>query len=355
MGTSNMARLILALLGTICLGGCAAYLGERIVRAPNLDHPTGMFDEKMDALWESHGAKHFLIERTQVTTPSDGVELHVAVMPTGDYPNRLDIERDGHSRSVTFQSALPVGPPRTPPKGTIIAIHGWQAEHRTLLYYAMELAREGWDVVLYDQRGHGRSGGEFVTFGARENQDLQAVIEWTRNREQFNSPLVLFGTSMGASIALLAAAESHPDAVIAVAPFARLDTMLPGALRHLAPFYIRPFLSTSRIEQALVHAQKISGVAISDMAPVDQAAEVNTPVLLIHSETDQLVPVSHAHQLYEKLPNATLILVDDRSHEALLIERDAVLDEALPWLARVIQQESGTPNRSLIIGTETSR
>lgn len=353
--TSTFTSSLLALLGAFYLSGCAAYLGERIVRAPNLDRPTGLFNEQMDKAWESHVARHFLVEPTRVSAPADGVELQVAVLPTGDYPNQLDFEQDEQSTSVAFRSALPVGPPRAPAKGTIVAIHGWQAEHRALLYHAMEFAREGWDVVLYDQRGHGRSGGEFVTFGAREARDLRAVIEWSRARDQFTPPLVLFGTSMGASVALLAAADVQTDAVVAIAPFARFDAALDAALGRLAPFYMRPFLTEGRIEEALIHARQLSGVAVGEVAPITRAAEVKAPVLLIHGSADQLVPVEHAHQLHENLPNATLTLIDDRSHEALLIDRETILARTLPWLASLTKQKGSSPGDSVITGDEGSR
>lgn len=329
LGYSSRLALVLLIVG---LNGCAGYIGERMVRAPNLDRPAGIFDEEMDEAWESRMARHFLIEQGRIESPADGIELQVGVLPNGDYPNRMVIERDGGSMSMAFHTGLPMGPPRAPSRGSIIAIHGWQGEHRALFPHAMELARDGWDIVLYDQRGHGRSGGEIVTFGAREAKDLQAIIDWTRSRKQYTPPLVLFGVSMGASTALLAAADSQPDAVVAVAPFARLDTALPGALRHLAPFYIRPFLSESRMKRALAHARDRADLAPNDAAPISRARDVDAPVLLIHSEADRLVPLEHARQLIETLPDATLKLVDAPSHETLMLDRDAVLELAIPWL-----------------------
>lgn len=324
-----------AAVAAALLAGCASHTGERLVRAPNEDRPEGIFSEEMASAWEEQAAVHYFSERERIPSPVDGVELHAAVMPTGYYPSRLTLEREGSRMKVEFNAAPPVGPPRAPARGTIVAVHGWQTEHRAILPHAMALASAGWDVVLYDQRGHGRSGGEFVTFGAHEQHDLQAIIDFAREREDYTEPLVVLGFSMGASTALLAAAENRPDAIVAVAPFARLDTALPRALRRLAPFYFRPFLSDKRIDRAVAHAQAISGAALADSAPIARAAHIEAPVLLIYSEVDALVPPEHAARLGEALPEARLERIENHSHEALLIDREAILDRTLPWLDEV--------------------
>lgn len=336
-GKLRTPHTVLALIVAFSLAGCANYIGERIVRAPNHDQPYGLFSQQLEASWESKVAAHFFTEQTRIVSPVDGIELHAALLPAGHYPHRLTINHSGDGIAVEFNAAMPVGPPSAPARGTIVAIHGWQTEHRALLSHAMELAGEGWDVVLYDQRGHGRSTGEMVTFGVRERHDLRAVVDWTRSRDYYTPPLVLFGTSMGASTALLAAVESRPDAVIAVAPYARIRSTLRRALRRLAPSYVRLFLTRKRIDRALAHAQEISGVSLADAAPLDLAADIEAPVLLIYSEADAFVPPEHARQLYGALPDVTLERIEDRSHETLLIDRDAILDVAVPWLENLPQ------------------
>lgn len=275
-----------------------------------------------------------------IETPEDGVDLHVAVLPTGDYPHHYEFEESGKSVSLSLKSRMPVGPPRSRPRGTIIAVHGWRLEHRALLFHAMKLATEGWEVVLYDQRGHGRSGGKQITFGKREGRDLQAVVDWARSREHFSPPLVLFGTSMGGSTALMAAAEIEPSAVVAVAPYARLDDVLPAAVRRFAPFFLRPFLTERRLDDALLHVQQLSGVPLQEMAPIGVAERVSAPVLLIHSRDDGFVPPRHGPWLHERLPDSTLHEVENLSHEALLADRDLVLEVALPWLDEVLERNA---------------
>lgn len=334
-------RGLVAMFALMALAGCAGHIGERIVRAPNLDHPGGMFDEDADAGWRSNAARHFFAEEAVIDSPVDGAGLYTAVMPAGNYPHSLTVQQGDEGRSIRFDAAAPMGPPTGPSRGTLIAVHGWQTEHRALMPHAMALANEGWDVVLYDQRGHGRSEGRYVTFGVHEARDLEAIIDWVRAREVYTPPLVLFGTSMGAATALLAAAESTPSAVVAVAPYARLEAALPQGLQELAPGYIQPFLSERRMHKAMAHASETSGVSFADAAPVDRADRIEVPVLLIYSEADQIVPAAHASELHEALGESSLERIDGLSHEGLLIDRDAVLDIAMPWLDDRVHNTAG--------------
>lgn len=330
-GTSGYSSFLLV-IAALCLTGCASYIGERIVRAPNIDQPTGIFGEEMDEAWESHMAKHFLVERTRIRAPADDVQLNVSILPAGYYPSSASVEQKEGSIEMGLQAGMPVGPPRGPPKGTVVTVHGWKGESRAMLFHAMEMADHGWDVVLYDQRGHGRSGGEKITFGIREAQDLEAVMEWTRSRPEYSPPLILFGISMGASTALMTAAESDPHAIIAIAPYARVDQVLPGALRRFSPILLRPFLTDERMSRALAHAEALSGVDFDNDAPIRSAAEVDAPVLLVYSRADRLIPSEHGRELERALPNARLHWMANHSHEALTVDRDALLPAVLPWL-----------------------
>jgi len=335
----NRFLIIIAVLG---MTGCASYIGERIVRAPNIDRPNGIFGKEMDAAWESDVAKHFLVERTRIRAPADDVELKVSVLPAGNYPSRASIEQEDGSIELGLQAGMPVGPPRGPPKGTVVTVHGWKGESRAMLFHAMEMAAHGWDVVLYDQRGHGQSGGERITFGMREARDLEAVMAWTRSRPEYSPPLILFGTSMGASTALMAAAESDPHAIVAVAPYARVDQVLPRALRRFSPVLLQPFLTDRRMRRALAHAESLSGVDFDDDAPIRSAAEVDAPVLLVYSRTDRLIPPEHGRELERALPNARLHWMADHSHEALMVDRDAVLPAVLPWLDATLTETAAS-------------
>src|SRR5688572_2661925 len=93
-------------------------------------------------------------------------------------------------------------------KATIIFSHGLFRSRRELLERAIELWKSGYGVLLYDSRNHGASGGARVSLGYHERLDAEAAVRFLREEFKTSDRIVLYGISMGAVTALLAAAET---------------------------------------------------------------------------------------------------------------------------------------------------
>lgn len=92
------------------------------------------------------------------------------------------------------------------PKFIVIGLHGYICNRSELAPYALPFYRDGYSSLFVDFRAHGRSSGTNVTFGHRERADVKAMVEWARQKQP-NVPIVLFGSSMGAAAAALAAGD----------------------------------------------------------------------------------------------------------------------------------------------------
>lgn len=106
---------------------------------------------------------------------------------------------------------------------TVVLTHGLFRSRYEMLDRGLRLWREGYGVVLYDLRRHGRSAGAYCSVGYFERLDVLAAMRYARGREPGNR-VALFGLSMGASATLLAAAEAEargegPLAVVAESAF----------------------------------------------------------------------------------------------------------------------------------------
>ncbi|MFY9556550.1 MAG: alpha/beta fold hydrolase [Blastocatellia bacterium] len=184
---------------------------------------------------------------------------------------------------------------------TVVVLHGVKKNRTDVLRAALVLRRAGFNVLIFDGRGHGNSEGRFVTYGFYERRDVEAAIEWLVKEKGIDRDFVgLAGESMGAAIALQVAAHNPwIRAVWADSPFASLRrvteefvrrvTGLPGAV-------LNPLLWTTI--QVANYRGKFDVLSVD---PLKLAAGITCPVYLVHGTADQLIATAHSENIYEAL------------------------------------------------------
>ena len=179
--------------------------------------------------------------------------------------------------------------------------------------------KHGLDVVAYDSRAHGESGGEVCTYGFHEKKDLSRVLD-----AMPPGPIILVGTSLGAAVALQAAAEdTRITGVVAAEVFSDLVTVV----RERAPFVFTPGL----IRRAMDLAQERGRFQFDAVSPVVAARKVNVPVLLIHGAEDIDTSPEHSRRVFAALPgNKRLMIVEGARHNESL--RSEVWVEIESWV-----------------------
>jgi pimeloyl-ACP methyl ester carboxylesterase len=173
---------------------------------------------------------------------------------------------------------------------------------------AERLYGDGYQVVAYDARGHGESGGT-CTLGKREGLDVAAVVNWL---DPHDGRLVLVGASMGA-LAALAYAADDPSLTGVVAISSPGDWKLP-----LRP---RSFLTAglARTRTGRRWAKRKMNVRIGPWVAPESArnllGSVPCPVVVVHGTADPIIPKSHslAHGLREG-PLRELVVVPNMGH-----------------------------------------
>jgi uncharacterized protein len=184
---------------------------------------------------------------------------------------------------------------------TIVVLHGVKKNRTDVLRAALVLRRAGFNVLVFDGRGHGDSEGRYVTYGFYERRDVEMAIEWLVAEKQINRDNVgIAGESMGAAIALQVAAHNPwIGAVWADSPFASLRrvaeefvqrvTRLPGAV-------VNPVLWTTL--QVANYRGKFN---VKTVDPLALAVRIKCPVSLVHGTADQLISTAHSKIIFEAL------------------------------------------------------
>lgn len=99
----------------------------------------------------------------------------------------------------------------------VILTHGFNSNRLGVLPIARMLARNGYGVLMYDLRAHGRSQGSLSTWGWLETQDLSGALDYLRNRPGVDGRRIgAWGVSLGAQITVRTAAESDGLQAVAV-------------------------------------------------------------------------------------------------------------------------------------------
>lgn len=201
--------------------------------------------------------------------------------------------------------------PHPTPRATIVFAHGYgknrEQSDLPLKELIPEFHEQGYQFLTFDFRGSGISEGDRVTVGAKEQDDLISAINYAKNRS--NGPIVIYGVSMGAATALATADDIDVAAVIADSPFsdlrAYLETNLP-VWSDLPNFPFTPVIMTV--------TPWFSGLDADLVSPIQDVKQIDAPILLIHGEGDDAIPLSESEQLAAENDQIELWVTKNEGH-----------------------------------------
>lgn len=175
----------------------------------------------------------------------------------------------------------------------VICVHGFKEDHTSLGALGMRYHREGWNVLLPDQRGYGHSEGRYIGWGFDERLDLIRWISWIIRRDD-KAEILLHGVSMGAATVLMATGGPLPKNVRAAVSDCSY-TSIEAEMRHVAEHHPNggrtlPFPSGVMFSTLRRIVLKKAGFDLRDASPVDAVGRSDTPTLFIHGSEDDLVP-----------------------------------------------------------------
>jgi pimeloyl-ACP methyl ester carboxylesterase len=193
----------------------------------------------------------------------------------------------------------------------------------------------GFNVLLCDQRSHGRSEGRLITFGVKESRD---VLSWIDFIEKHFEPkkIVLGGMSMGATTVLLSLKYKLSHRVKAAvvdcgftSPADIIKKVGKQSFKINASFFI-PFLNLA--------CKLFGGFSITEDSTVDTVKNSNLPIMFIHGEDDGFVPCEMSKKAYSFAnQNCKILLIKGANHGlSFSIDEDKVTNEIKEFLAKNI-------------------
>ena len=200
--------------------------------------------------------------------------------------------------------------PAKKPKATIIYLHGVGDNKMSGLMLAKVLHEHHFNVMIYDSRAHGESGGKYCTYGYYEKHDVQVAI-YEAQKKYATGKIGVFGTSMGAAIALQAAAiEPRISAVVAEASFATLRQVTVDYQKRLLRL---PWHFLRNI--AMKKSESIAHFKHREISPIQSVKNIYVPVFFIHGKNDTFIKYQYSEELYAAANEPKeLWLIDDARH-----------------------------------------
>jgi len=218
--------------------------------------------------------------------------------------------------------------PAPQPKGTVIFCHGHQGSMDPDLRYVPAFHQRGYNVLMFDFRGHGRSQGQYVSMGYFERLDLLGAVDYLRSRGI--EKVGVLGFSMGGAVAISAAPQSEAiRAVVSDGGFARLEpTIAAGARERGLPTPLAYLMA----KMTLLMADLFLRARLEKADPLRWVGKLAPRALLIiHGGLDPYVSVAEVQALYRAAGEPKeLWLVPEAGHRAV--------DEARPdeYLERIL-------------------
>ena len=163
------------------------------------------------------------------------------------------------------------------PKGVILYLHGNRGNARWCQRQAEMFTGFGYNVLLLDYRGYGKSDGA-ISSGIQLNRDVQIVYDYL-NKSFDESQIIVAGYSIGTGMASYLAAHNNPFHLMLIAPY---ENMFEMKDRYF------PFIPNFLIKFPLNNKKHI--------------AMTNTPVTILHGTEDEVIPYDASLDLKKSFP-----------------------------------------------------
>ncbi len=215
-----------------------------------------------------------------------------------------------------------------------IILHGWHSRPWWDFGKAFDILYDaGYAVLAVAQRAQGDSEGKYLTYGAKESEDLSGWIDLLLKKYGEQLKIAIMGVSMGAATVLCATGKKLPEQVkcaVADCSFTSAEDMFRCTTKGKFP-----------IARTLgkLYARVFAGICYRDAAPITAVTRSETPTLFLHGDKDDFVPYPMMQKLYDACAahEKEMWTSPGAVHaEAAMQNPEGYAAHVLPWLERYL-------------------
>ena len=178
----------------------------------------------------------------------------------------------------------------------VIVVHGFTSDHLNMINRAEKFNNLGYNVLLFDLRGHLNSEGKYITMGVKDSDDIKLWCDYLV-KEMSAKKIVLYGISMGAASVMMALDKDLPKEVkvaIEDCGYTSIYDEYKYQLKNLFHLPAFPFIDICNL-----YARLFAKFDFKKNSAIKSIRNTNIPLLLIHGTKDTFVP----YYMLEELNN----------------------------------------------------
>lgn len=299
MAFRKMLRIVTVVLGGVAAAklGIAAYFYRRTMIRGNAK--TDRTIKMAGTDWNQHmpfiqaRKKAMLSEKhsDEWLMSADGLRLHATWFPQGEC------------------------------KKIVICFHGYTSQGmKDYLGLSGYYLKNGYSMLLVDERAHGESEGKYIGFGCLDRIDALKWINWVLRKCGEDVEILLHGTSMGGATVLMMSSLELPAQVKGIVSDCAFTSPKEVFSHVLKNMYHLPAFPVMNISNFL--NKRFAGYGLDECNAAREVKKAKVPILFIHGSGDTFVPYSMCETMYENCASSKKKLIIEGAAHAECYYKD---------------------------------
>lgn len=194
-------------------------------------------------------------------------------------------------------------------KKVVVCFHGYTSQGmKDYIGLSGYYLKNGYSMLLVDERAHGQSEGTHIGFGCLDRHDALKWINWVIEKCGENVEILLHGTSMGGATVLMTSGLELPKQVKGIVSDCAFTSPKEVFSHVLKSMYHIPAFPIMQIADFM--NRKLSGYGLDECNAAREVKKAEVPILFIHGSGDTFVPCSMCETIYKNCasPKKKLII-----------------------------------------------